>query len=637
METSPPFTSTDSSVNGLGEILSVISNNHNSSQVITTEQPSPDLVMHITTTMTSPLTSTNTQLPLSSVSNSDSTVIPTTTTATDLLHYNNPLIINGSSSSESVLESGRDSSSTSCPVECTRVSPNDFCVRAIRDAVCGDPEEECCLEREPANDQVDQLTKNLIKLVQQSVALNETKNIGSELLLNSPISPANPPTTTQSPLPACDGTCVISLFSLLCDEVDSNQYCPNGGSCCVNREQTTLTPQIGPCDGNCIPVVLSGMCNKPFELVLKTVDCASGTICCADRKGEGSENQQTSSSSQEDVNNGEMMPVDSDINSPPQYTNRLPVRPIHPPSHLPPGHYNQYGNSPNGYIPKPNSNMMPIPPMQPIPAKPNKQTQYLGHRKPQSPIVQQPSLPVEPVEHNTFIGPQMAPDSHYIRPNHGVENFDSKPAEPELKPSVPHKPRPFPSNETPLFPCPGNCMAPMFRFACLGSNSIYPKFHCPKGQLCCAPGSEIDKFEAFLQQAAATSHAVQPSHPPQPPVIINSNVPAVKPVLHPKQHQNQHKNQHKPSPDLQPLKPIPVAPVDSSIVLTEPTSSPHVCGVKGSKGKNGLRGQRVVGADSYPGEWCWQVALTNAKNNYICGGALIDRQWLLTAAHCVAK
>ncbi len=50
------------------------------------------------------------------------------------------------------------------------------------------------------------------------------------------------------------------------------------------------------------------------------------------------------------------------------------------------------------------------------------------------------------------------------------------------------------------------------------------------------------------------------------------------------------------------------------------------------------RSGRVVGGeDATPGEWCWQVALINSLNQYLCGGALIGTQWVLTAAHCVTK
>lgn len=63
--------------------------------------------------------------------------------------------------------------------------------------------------------------------------------------------------------------------------------------------------------------------------------------------------------------------------------------------------------------------------------------------------------------------------------------------------------------------------------------------------------------------------------------------------------------------------------------------SKYVCGVKGT---SRTRGGRVVGGeDADPVEWCWQVALINSLNQYLCGGALIGTQWVLTAAHCVTK
>ena len=67
--------------------------------------------------------------------------------------------------------------------------------------------------------------------------------------------------------------------------------------------------------------------------------------------------------------------------------------------------------------------------------------------------------------------------------------------------------------------------------------------------------------------------------------------------------------------------------------LEHPVTNKYVCGVKGT-----YRSGRVVGGeDGTPGEWCWQVALINSLNQYLCGGALIGTQWVLTAAHCVTK
>lgn len=65
------------------------------------------------------------------------------------------------------------------------------------------------------------------------------------------------------------------------------------------------------------------------------------------------------------------------------------------------------------------------------------------------------------------------------------------------------------------------------------------------------------------------------------------------------------------------------------------SSSKYVCGMKGTD--NRRTGRVVGGEDALPGEWCWQVALINSQNQYLCGGALIGTQWVLTAAHCVTK
>lgn len=76
-------------------------------------------------------------------------------------------------------------------------------------------------------------------------------------------------------------------------------------------------------------------------------------------------------------------------------------------------------------------------------------------------------------------------------------------------------------------------------------------------------------------------------------------------------------------PQIGPVKPT----------LEHPVTNKYVCGVKGT-----YRSGRVVGGeDAAPGEWCWQVALINSLNQYLCGGALIGTQWVLTAAHCVTK
>lgn len=53
--------------------------------------------------------------------------------------------------------------------------------------------------------------------------------------------------TNQRP---CDGECVSGLFALFCDDLDSEAFCPNEGSCCITSEAndnlkgTTPRPHI---------------------------------------------------------------------------------------------------------------------------------------------------------------------------------------------------------------------------------------------------------------------------------------------------------------------------------------------------------------------------------------------------------
>uniref|UniRef100_A0A8C6TPC4 Peptidase S1 domain-containing protein n=1 Tax=Neogobius melanostomus TaxID=47308 RepID=A0A8C6TPC4_9GOBI len=47
----------------------------------------------------------------------------------------------------------------------------------------------------------------------------------------------------------------------------------------------------------------------------------------------------------------------------------------------------------------------------------------------------------------------------------------------------------------------------------------------------------------------------------------------------------------------------------------------------------------VGGADASPGSWPWQayLSIAGSDGSYMCGGALINKQWILTAAHCICS
>lgn len=154
--------------------------------------------------------------------------------------------------------------------------------------------------------------------------------------------------------------------------------------------------------------------------------------------------------------------------------------------------------------------------------------------------------------------------------------------------------------------CPGSCIVSYLSFTCFRNAEMTEIFKCRKaGTKCCAPKSMIKEALGQKDDSPAKESTIQSF---SVPYTTTSSVTLSQTST---------------------TEISRVAPTTSR----SPVYSKYVCGVKGT-----ARTGRVVGGeDGEQGEWCWQVALINSLNQYLCGAALIGTQWVLTAAHCVTN
>ncbi|XP_052750926.1 protein masquerade [Galleria mellonella] len=173
-------------------------------------------------------------------------------------------------------------------------------------------------------------------------------------------------------------------------------------------------------------------------------------------------------------------------------------------------------------------------------------------------------------------------------------------------PRAPPPPPAPPADQRP--DCPGSCIVSLLSFTCFRNAEMTDVFKCKKaGTQCCAPKSKVQEILGYKER--------NDTYP-----LATSVAPTI--VTHPHAH-----------PQTTPIATLYEPTYGSTLKMPEKYNK-YVCGVKGTSSRTA----RVMGGeDGERGEWCWQVALINSLNQYLCGAALIGTQWVLTAAHCVTN
>ncbi|XP_039439951.1 protein masquerade [Culex pipiens pallens] len=412
---------------------------------------------------------------------------------------------------------------------------------------------------------------------------------------------------------SCEGECVNGLFALFCDDVDSEAFCPNEGSCCVTgtsedtkQEVVTTTrrpatpPPLPRCPGFCMLNIMAAFCERPSVLIQHTSNCKRGSVCCDNTKVPVTR------------------PPPRRPPPPPPTTTHAPTTTAAPdPREECPGScivgllsFTCFRNAemtdlfkckksgtqccapksriqeaqmaagkiklPNetaNYPPPPNMVAQPYPPQAP-PMPPPQQQQPQGGYGPPVP--------------NTYPGP-VSNNIYEVQPTQQPIHQHSQPI---------YEPLPTTTTARP---------------------QVYSKYVC--GVKGTSRGAR-----SFLSRIAL-EHAVAPSRSRTGRHIEMENI---------------YKSKSTERLVLgHSIVPIPIIYHDHNDTIPEDIlNHPSISRTNTTTTKywNSHRQARVVGGeDGENGEWCWQVALINSLNQYLCGAALIGTQWVLTAAHCVTN
>uniref|UniRef100_A0A1A9UG58 Peptidase S1 domain-containing protein n=1 Tax=Glossina austeni TaxID=7395 RepID=A0A1A9UG58_GLOAU len=420
----------------------------------------------------------------------------------------------------------------------------------------------------------------------------------AESTLSGATNPPSPPPTPAAPkIPRCPGSCLLNIMAAFCKSpsvlISTPTTCSKGSVCCdnSNRHPTTSvpppptappyivnTPLPDPreeCPGSCIVSLLSFTCFKNAEMTDLFKCKRSGQTCCAP-KSKILEKQQFQTRN------------DSYIHYP------------LPPPPAPPLGVQQYPPQ-SGYPPPP-------PPY--MPTQPASMHHHYAPPPPMPPI----QMPQQPNYEYSLYGPSLVPH----KPGAGLA---SPPLSPQLIPTTTTTTSTPPTTTT---------------TTTTSRPQVYSKYICGvKGTLRNGRTSPalslisyvrarygIQRESRQLTESFGRPTAIQKT---SERLILGSDIVPIQ--IHNDKLGDLIQNDVIASNQVRSYRESYSYPA-TIIAHSYPENYT----------RNSKRRARVVGGeDGDNGEWCWQVALINSMNQYLCGAALIGTQWVLTAAHCVTN
>lgn len=522
--------------------------------------------------------------------------------------------------------------SKDCPGTCVHAIATLICAEVLDDVQCPSPSMRCCLES-PANGTTPAATGTSNTGSSYSTttapALYTTSKPYKKPSQNSEKKPQSPGASNKVDSGGnnnCQGVCVAERIADYCEAVLNDQgLCKPGLRCCVSKDaysgtlppnlvimerngtrpnsngqsqSSSTTPSVSstsvasssttsrpqqqlpagakPCNGECVSGLFALFCDD----IDTTASCPGDDSCCITNL------QESTTQSQNNFNNN------NKIDGNDQGNNEKPTK------------TNVYTQPPPPPPPRRTTTSRPPPPSN-LPKCPGFCLLNI-----MAAFCERPSVLIPQTQ--TCSRGSICCDNTRVPP----------PA--KLKPRPTPPPTTTTQATTTAVPddrpeCPGSCIVSYLSFTCFRNAEMTEIFKCKKsGTQCCAPKSVIrevmDQKNGVSRNDTFTNHyrPYSPQHPPPPPMSHQVHQPPMSPAA----------------------APYPTYSTTTTTIRPA-VYNKYVCGVKGTARE---RAGRVVGGeDADPAEWCWQVALINSLNQYLCGGALIGTQWVLTAAHCVTN